>query len=238
MTKPPRRSLSDLINEAEPGLDLVREWAEASPHPVELLPVASADGERTLERLQITSRSPLGSIALSTGGVWIDHGWVRLLGGGCDRMPVDLATFNYRDAFYGDGPQRLPGSLIVGWDAIGGFFALRWIDPDAPPLVHYHGPDTLSWENLVIGYSEFVNAMCSDSLESFYDGPRWTSWQEEVAVLPGDQIIHVAPPLWSAGPPLAVRSRRPVPLEEIWGLYTYSYPLQINGQPNAPDPRR
>ena len=36
-----------------------------------------------LSRLQVTARSMMGALALSSGGMLVDHGWVRLLGGVC-----------------------------------------------------------------------------------------------------------------------------------------------------------
>ena len=215
---PHRRPLSELINTDEPGIDLIREWAGNAPHPVELLPVDRAAGERALERLQITSRSPMGAMVLETGGVWIDHGWVRLLGGGCERMPHDLVTFNFGDDYFGDAPHRCRGHVVFGWDMLGGFFALAG-PPDHPPRVRYFAPDTLAWEEHDIGYSELVAHLCSPALADFYGNQRWPGWQEDAAAVPGDHAFHILPPLCAKGPPIAERSRKPVPIEELWSYH-------------------
>ena len=63
----------------------------------------------------------LGALALNSGGMLGDHGWVRLLGGGSGRLP-DLATVS------GPGPQAAsapPLSLTVGFDVLGGRFAVN-----------------------------------------------------------------------------------------------------------------
>mgnify|MGYP006138941707 CR=1 FL=1 len=51
----------------------------------------SADVEQALlgvlHRLQVTRRSTLGGLAADTGGLLVDHGWLRHLGGGSARLP-------------------------------------------------------------------------------------------------------------------------------------------------------
>src|SRR5947208_16506614 len=74
------RRLDELIDKKEPGIELVRSWIRAATNPVEELRVERADGERALVALQVTSRSPMGAIALETGGLLVDHGWIRVLG--------------------------------------------------------------------------------------------------------------------------------------------------------------
>ncbi|MBX2801820.1 MAG: DUF2625 domain-containing protein, partial [Myxococcales bacterium] len=76
------------------ALSLIREWAAAAPHAVEVLPCAPEDGQRTLEALQVTTRSPLGALGYHTGGLLLDRGWLRILGAGCDRLPRALDRWN------------------------------------------------------------------------------------------------------------------------------------------------
>ncbi len=61
----------------------------------------------------------MGAVALETGGVLIDDGWVRELGGAADTS-CNLALWNQRD-----GKLRLPGALVVANDPVGGFFAIN-----------------------------------------------------------------------------------------------------------------
>ena len=58
-----------------------------------ILPADPVRSAETLYRLQVTTRSALGSLAYSSGGVLVDGGWLRILGGGTDQL-VDLATAN------------------------------------------------------------------------------------------------------------------------------------------------
>lgn len=58
--------------------------------------------------------------------------------------------------------------------------------------------------------------MLTDRVASFYRDLRWDGWAEDVAALPPDRAFHAHPPLWARadGP----RSRRPVPVDELWAL--------------------
>src|SRR5690242_4112301 len=58
----------------------------------------------------------------------------------------------------------------------------------------------------------------SDDLDRFYDGSRWAGWRDEIREVAGDHGISVYPFLWAKGPPIAERSRRPVPISELWAL--------------------
>ena len=60
--------------------------------------------------------------------------------------------------------------------------------------------------------------MTADNLSEFYSDLRWPGWQAEVATLTGDQGLLVYPFLSAAGPPVADRSRGPVPMAELYHL--------------------
>lgn len=203
------RQVEDLIS-PDDALPLVREWAAAAPHPVELLACSPDDGRRTLEALQVTTRSPLGAVAYHTGGVLVDRGWLRILGAACERLPRALDRWNGA----GTGTRRFERGLLVGDDVLGGFFA--WFDQ--PRSIHYFASDTLRWEDLELGYTDWLASMLSDRLAPFYAALRWEGWELEVAKLRPDQALHVYPPLVTKadGP----RSRRAVPVDELWHLQT------------------
>lgn len=211
------RPLEDLIDDKEPGIELVKEWVGEGSRSVEFLPRSAERSEAALLALQITTRSPLGSLAYETGGLLVDNGWIRVLGGGCEQLPgVDQWNrFDDQGAIH-----RFPGALILGWDALGGFFALNG-GALAGELRHvfYFAQDTLEWESLERGYSDWLRFLFLGDLAGFYGDQRWPGWEQEVASLPGDQGINLVPFLSAQGPPVAERNRRPVPLEEIWSLF-------------------
>ena len=83
--------------------------------------------------------------------------------------------------------------------------------------VHYFAPDTLEWEGLARGYSDFVRFLCDGDLAHFYEGLRWEGWEAEVAGLTGDEGVALDPPLFSReGKDPARSSRRVVPVRELW----------------------
>ena len=69
---------------------LVKRWIDQAANDVTTLPADPAGGERALEALEVTERSVLGALAVHTGGLSIDHGWLRVLGG--------PALLDWRDA--------------------------------------------------------------------------------------------------------------------------------------------
>ncbi|HEU0026524.1 MAG TPA: DUF2625 family protein [Ktedonobacterales bacterium] len=117
------RQLYELIDAVDPAWPLIQSWTAASGRLIEVLPAERPRGEATLIALQVTTHSALGAMALETGGILIDHGWLRLLGSGGQRMRGDLCSWNGFDGR--DEITPLKDALIVAHDAIGGFFALN-----------------------------------------------------------------------------------------------------------------
>lgn len=207
---------------SDDALPVIQEWAAAAPRHVEVLPCAPEAGQRTLVALQVTTRSPLGALAYHTGGVLMDHGWLRILGAGCDRLPRALDGWNGLET----GTRRFDRGLLVGDDVLGGFFA--WFDE--PRSIHYFGPDSLQWEDLQLGYTDWLASMLSDRLALFYAGLRWDGWERDVTALRPDQGIHVYPPLVTRaqGP----CSRRAVPVDELWHVHM-QLGRELNGLPDG-----
>ena len=85
--------------------------------------------------------------------------------------------------------------------------------------VFYFAPDSLQWDDLGRGYTDFLRWAFDGNLDEFYEGLRWSTWERDVAGLSGDEAIHTFPPLWvKVDPPSTERSRRPVPVTELWGV--------------------
>ncbi len=214
-----RRSLKELINTEDPGWPLVQEWIAAARNQVEVLDVDRARGEEVLLHLQVTTRSPMGAIALETGGILIDHGWLRFLGSGHQRMRGDLQSWNSNgDLLKG---HMLKGGLVIAHDAVGGFFALNGgAFPGKAGMAFYFAPDTLRWETTNKSYSELLAWALSGDLQRFYGNMRWPGWENDLASLTGDQGMSISPVLFAReGGPVAERSRRPVPMDELWRLH-------------------
>jgi hypothetical protein len=212
------RSLPELLDQHDPMWPLIQHWIISAPHPVEVLPVSSPEAERALLTLQVTTRSPLGALAWETGGILIDHGWVRLLGTGSPRLSESLLSWN--DLGESAIAPRIARAFLVGHDVLGGFSAINGGAFEGQERsVFYLAPDTLRWEDLGMGYGAFVQWTMTGDVAGFYTDQRWPGWQEEVAEMCGDDGFSFKPMLWARGPSLGERSRRIVPQQELWQLY-------------------
>ena len=212
------KPLEELINASEPGWPLVSAWLKAATNgPIEVLDALPSRSKAVLLALQVTTRSPMGAIAFQTGGLLIDSGWVRLFGGGCSRLEGDLARWN------GLGPsplvQPFDGAMLVGHDAVGGFFALDGgAFGEGKGAAYYLAPDTLEWERLTDGYSQLLAFLLKGDLASFYEELRWEGWQADVAKVSPDRGFLCTPPLFADPEPGTVRTRRDIPMVELLGL--------------------
>ena len=108
--------------------------------------------------------------------------------------------------------------ILVADDAIGGFFALDGGKLGDPGKVFYLEPDSLRRINLELSYSEFLNSMFQSDLDEFYKGLRWKGWRSEVKQLGGEQGLSFYPFLFTQGPALEKRSRKAVPILELYKL--------------------
>jgi Protein of unknown function DUF2625 len=205
------RALSELIDRKEPAWPLVQQWIGEASVPVEVLPADSAAGDAALYATQVTTRSPMGAIAHNAAGIFIDNGWLRVLGAGKHpRFQRSLPEWNEgrSDRFY-----------LVADDVVGGFFAVNsgLLGEDRGNL-YFYAPDSLRWEPCAFGYSQFLVWAMSEKLHEFYESLRWDDWVSEVKELSGDQVIGIYPFLWARGAPIKERHRGLVPVAEQWAL--------------------
>ncbi len=210
------RTLTELTNVSHPAWNDISETIAQTPIPVMVLPTET--GGETLYSLQVTIGSALGALAYNCGGILIDHGWVRLLGGGTSGLPSLATINNLNDPAKVTAP---PAYLVIGFDVLGGCFAIDGGGLGiAPGEVCYFAPDTLGWEPLSLGHGAFVQAFLSGATTKFYDSFRWPGWEEEVAQLQPDQGLSLfPPPSTREGQDLAMVTRRKVPIAELLDFY-------------------
>src|SRR4051812_49985681 len=84
------KSLQELLNTDEPAWPLVQSWLREATNPVEVLPPSDPARAEALVAVQVTTRSPMGAVVYETGGLLVDHGWLRLLGSGHPEPPPAL----------------------------------------------------------------------------------------------------------------------------------------------------
>ena len=177
------RTLEELINKEEPAWDLIQEWLQEAINSYEVLPRDDKRAETELLNAQITTRSPMGAILYETGGILINGGWIRLLGSGSERLDRGMFQWNKGKTFENYGQP--PAFLLVADDILGGFFAINGgaFGQDDLGQIYYLAPDTLSWEPMNCGYSEFVCWTLEGDIDLFYEPYYWKGWQEEVPKL-------------------------------------------------------
>jgi hypothetical protein len=227
------RTLEELTDVEDPAWPVIQYLVATSAVPVQVLPVRPEEGRRTLVQLQVTVRSALGALALHSGGLILDDGWLRVFGGGqapgdAEVLPGLAAVNAIPESFSGSSHAgwQAGGGLILAHDALGGVFALNGREPravgrpGAPGQMAYFAPDTLEWEALEMGHSAWVEWLMSGRMAEFYDGVRWPGWRDDATALTCSQGISVQPPLWTkeAHADLAGTSRRAVPMAEVLGV--------------------
>ncbi|HEX7866173.1 MAG TPA: DUF2625 domain-containing protein [Variovorax sp.] len=205
------RTLEDLIDTKDAALPLVGAWAQGASHPFEIL-APSQDRERMLLALQVTTRSTMGAVAYETGGLLIDHGWLRVLGSGHPKLIRNIVDWN---------KERSSGFLLVADDVVGGFFALNGggLGDDAGAM-YYWAPDTLAWESLEIGYSDFLEWASTDRLQAFYADLRWSGWEADTRSIGADQCFNFYPFLWTKEGSVQASARKAVSIAEQYALNT------------------
>lgn len=203
------RSLVELVESEDPAWPEIEAAVTAAPYPVVTLEPDPARADDELLRMQVTTRSWLGAVVHRSGGLVLDHGWLRVLGSGNDEhLLASIGAIN----------QNVSGGIIVAQDVLGGQFA--WL-PDAAgqPVIWYLAPDTLRWEDCELGYGDWLAAMLGGGITAFYADLRWPGWEREVAECRLDQAINVLPPLWTReGKDISTASRRPIPMSETMSL--------------------
>lgn len=217
------RDLSELTNVADPAWPELH--AALSAGPVWPIPGDPRQGQDCLYRLQVSAASALGALALHSGGLAVDGGWLRVFGGAAvPGGPPSLAQVNRMF----DPRWRPDAGLVVAHDVLGGVFALNGVDPPAfgrpgePGQMVYFAPDTLEWEALDLGHSAWLSWLAAGGTAEFYADLRWPGWETETRALAPAQGITVYPFLWSeeARRNLAATTRRPAPMAEILGMTT------------------
>jgi hypothetical protein len=214
------KDLKDLINTNDPGWPIVKDWIDKATNKVEVLPKDNKRAASALFQSQVTTRSPMGAIIYETGGILIDNGWIRILGSGSNKLDRSLMDWNKNKSYKNIGEPL--SFLLIADDVLGGFFAINagGIDKENIGKVFYFAPDNLTWENLKLGYSDFLIFCFQGDLKKFYEGFRWENWINDISVINGNQGIHCFPYLWTKeAEDINKVSRKAVPIQELWDLY-------------------
>lgn len=224
------RPIEDLINRENPGWLLVSSWIDSAKNFIEILPADSNNAKEALYQTQVTSRSPLGAIILTTGGILVDDGWIRILGSGGSKMKRSVPSWNKGKVFK-DSIAEGVGYLLIADDAIGGFYLQNGgaLGKDFGKI-YYLSPDNLEFEAMDLTYTEFLLFCFNNDLEKYYQPYRWTGWRKDVKKLSPDRTFNFFPPLFTKqGQDINKASRKDVPIKEQFEL-TFEYRKQLGLQ--------
>ena len=208
------RKLEELINTKDPGWPFVQQMIDSATNQLQILPADSSRANDALLKIQVTTRSPMGAIIYNTGGILVDHGWIRILGSGCTTINRSLPDWNKGKSIQEFG--QIPAYLLIADDAAGGFFAINGgaFGKDMGKT-YYLSPDRLVWEPLNLTYSDFLYFCFNNDLNEFYQNLRWTNWTKDVVKLDGDKVFNFYPFLWSKeGKDIIKNSRKKIPVDE------------------------
>lgn len=170
------------------------------------------DGIKSLDVLQVTSKSALGSIILNTSGIVIDN-WIRILGHDSN---TNRGILSYNSIGENGVATQVDKMLIVADDVVGGLFALNAGKfSEGIGELWYFAPDTLEWESLEMQYSEFIAWIAQGNIDEFYSTMRWSTWKEECKNVKFNEAILIYPFLWSNEIQLEKADKKIVPTEEL-----------------------
>ncbi len=212
------KTLEELINKEEPAWDLILDWVKNAENEYEILEKNKAFSEKELIKAQVTTRSTLGAIIYETGGILIDKGWIRILGSGHSKLNRRLMDWNKNKTYNNLGETS--NYLLIADDVVGGYFAINSGGiGDEIGNIYYLAPDTLDWENLECGYTDFLYWCLNGNLSLFYENVRWKSWEDDMKKINGNQTYSFYPFLWTKeGKNIEKVEKKIIPIEENYNL--------------------
>ena len=212
------KPVGDLIDSANAGWAKIHQWISQARNGVEILPCDKVCAGDVLHQTQLSTSTPLGGVIYNTGGILIDHGWIRILGSGCSRLERSITDWNRGKAFMNG---TVSSFLLVADDVLGGFYAIKAGSPEEvnSGKVFYFGPNGLTWSNTGLSYTGFIGFCLSGNLNDFYDGFRWKGWQADLKNISCNQVISCYPLLWTKEAIQMAQNRKVIPVQKQWELY-------------------
>lgn len=209
------RDLDELINKDD-AIIQIQDWARNAKNEIEILERDSLKSKEALYNIQVTTRSPMGAIIYHTGGILINEGWIRIYGSGSHKLNRNLPEWNRGKAFqnFGDRSEY----LIIGDDAVGGFFFLNGgaLGHDLGN-VYYLSPDNTAIEPLGLSYTGFIQFCFDGNIDNFYEDLRWKNWENDFKTLNSNEAFVFFPYLWTKeGRNINKVQKNKAPIHEVY----------------------
>ncbi|QIW16211.1 hypothetical protein A4G20_07645 [Pasteurellaceae bacterium RH1A] len=205
------QTIEQLTQADQSAWAVLKTWFKQTRNHFEILSADKKVAGKDLFSLQISVRSPMGAVIYETGGILINHGWLRILGSGSPKLNRGLLEWNFGKTFQESGEQ--PSYLLVADDVLGGYFGLNagGLGPNVGKI-YYYSPQKEEWQDLNLSYSEFLGWALNADLMAFYQGFYWQNWQADVQNLDGNQVYRFEPELSHAAK-MDDRSKQAVAIE-------------------------
>ncbi|WP_324682081.1 DUF2625 family protein [Bibersteinia trehalosi] len=184
------KSLEELNDKANSAWLIMQDWFKAARNHYEILPKNVEEAAKQLIGMQLSTKTPIGAVIYETGGILIDHGWLRILGSGNEKLPRGLFDWNFGKTFEESGER--PFHLLIADDAVGGYFAVNGGGlSEKIGMVHYFHPKKQKWESIGLNYSQFIGWALTADIASFYHDLRWENWQALIKDLNGSEVLKL-----------------------------------------------
>ena len=188
------QTIEQLTDPSQSVWPVIQKWTELARNQCEVISKDQASAERELFSMQMPTSSPMGAVIYETGGILVDHGWLRILGSGSFKLPRGLMDWNFSKSFQKSGDK--PKYLLVADDVMGGYFALNGGSlGEQLGKIYYFSPNDLTWHSLNFTYTDFLGWSLNGNLEAFYQDLRWENWQQDIKQLDGNQVFAFNPEL-------------------------------------------
>ncbi len=212
------KTLKELINKEEPAWVLILDWLKNAKNEYEILERNKEFSEKELIKAQVTTRSTLGAVIYETGGILIDKAWIRILGSGHSKLNRKLMDWNKHKTYNNEG--ETPNHFLIADDVVGGYFAINSGGiGDEIGNIYYLAPDTLEWESLECGYTDFLYWCLNGNLSLFYENVRWKNWENDMIKINGNQTYSFFPFFWTKeGKNIEKVEKKIIPVEENYNL--------------------
>lgn len=182
-----------------------------SPKNIEILNPNSDKNyiNKILTDLNIPVTSLFQEVITNTWGILIDQWWLRIIGS-WDAINRNILDWN---------KDKISGILLIADDILWGFFAVNlWYFHGEIWSIFYFAPELLEWEDLEMKYTDFINWAIKWDTNKFYESFRWNWWEDEIHQVGINKGLSVYPFLWTENMGIKDRSRKLVPIDEIWSL--------------------
>ena len=171
----------------------------------------------------LASLSPLLPVVCAeTGGILLHNAFLRVLGGGCQRLPrsalaSSVDQFDAVPSSANASGTGVPPAIIVADDVVGGIFAVNMcaFSGVAVGTVLYLCPEGLQWDALGVSYDRFLRwAVNEEAFLSFYSRILWLGWEQDAKNVGAENSFAFDPPLCTSG--AAQRTKSVVPAKVMY----------------------